>query len=220
MKTMKAASLVLDFDFYPRNNINSHNIRLIAEAMAIGEEMPPIIIDKKSKRVVDGFHRVKAALRTGPDTKITVAEKTYKNDAAMFADAMRLNAIHGLQLDSCDKTRCAIIGEKLGMSLTIIAAALHMTTDKLGTLHTGSTAKSSTGMTTIPLKRTNRHMAGKKLTKKQEKANERSTGLNQQTYANQLIELIESGLLNKSDDRLMVRLQVLHGLLDDILAVH
>ena len=220
MKTMKAAALVLDFDFYPRGELNSYNVRSLVEAAAFGAELPPVLIDKKSKRVTDGFHRVTAKRKEGPDAMIAVVEKNYKNDGEMILDAAKFNDIHGLPLDTCDKVRCVTLAMKAGLSLAKLAGALHMTTEKLEDLHNGSTAKSSTGMTTIALKRTNRHMAGRKLTKTQEKVNRHSTGLNQVTYANQLIDLIRSKLLNKSDEKLMARLQVLHGLLDEILAVH
>lgn len=217
MKTMKAAELVLDFDLYPRNNVDTSNVRAMVDALAAGVELPPVIIDRKSKRVIDGFHRTKAALRFhGDDAEIVVIEKNYATEAAMFLDAMKYNASHGARLDSADRARCTIIAERLSIPTEAVAGALHTSVDKIGALRTDRTARDCSGMT-IPLKSTIRHMAGKKLTKRQEETNTRSSGMNQVFYVNQVIDLIEAKLLNMEDEGLMERMRVLHGLLEKIL---
>ena len=217
MRMMKAAELVLDFDLYPRNNIDSHNVRNLIDALTEGVELPAVIIDKKSKRVVDGFHRVRAHLKyLGDDAKIGVVERSYKDEAAMFVDAMKYNAAHGCKLDPCDRTHCVIIAERLHIPIDKVAGALNMPADKLGSLRNGRTAKDSAGLT-IPLKRTVRHAAGRRFNKRQVEANDKLSGMNQVFYVNQIIELIESDLLNKEDEGLIAKLRVLHGLLDDVL---
>lgn len=216
MRKLKAASLVLDFDFYPRYNVDSHNIRSLADALAAGAELPPVIIDKKSKRVVDGFHRVRAHLQVfGDDAEICVIEKVYASDADMFLDAMKYNSSHGAKLDSCDRTHCLLIAERLSIPIDRVAGALHMPADKLSGLTVTRTARGTSGLV-VPLKRTFRHMSGKKLTAKQVEANQRSSGMNQVFYVNQLIEMIEANLLEQ-DDTLIDRLRHLHGLLDTVL---
>ena len=217
MREMKAAELVLDFEVYPRNNLDAHNVRCIVDALEAGVELPPIIIDKKSKRVVDGFHRTRAVLRYGgEDATIQVIEKVYRDDAAIFLDAMRYNGAHGARLDPCDRTRCTIIAGRLNIPLEAVAGALHMPAEKLGKLQNGRTAKGTGGLT-IPLKRTNQHMAGRNLNKAQQAANERSSGMNQVFYVNQIIDLIEAKLLDREDEKLLERLQHLHGLLESLL---
>lgn len=216
MRKMKAAELVLDFDLYPRNNVDSHNVKSLSDALVAGMELPPVIIDRKSKRVIDGFHRVKANIRVyGDDCEIEVVEKSYKDDGDMFLDAMRYNASHGAKLDQCDRTRCTIIAERLSIPLDAVAGALHMPVEKLGELKVDRTA--TAGGLSIALKRTIRGFAGRKLTKRQVIANERLSGMNQSFYANQLIELVESGMLDVDDENLMDRLRHLHGLLDGVL---
>lgn len=219
MRKLKAAELVLDFDLYPRNNVDSHNVRTIADALATGTEMPPVIICKKSKRVVDGFHRVRAHLQHfGEDAEIQVIEKTYRTEADMFIDAMKYNAGHGAKLDPCDRTHCIIIAERLNIPLESVAGALNMPVEKLGNLKDTRTAKSGGGLC-VPLKRTVMQFAGRRLTKRQEEANKKLTGMNQALYANQLIELIESDMLDMENENLMERLRVLHELLGGVLAI-
>jgi len=90
MSTIKLADLVLDFEIYPRNDVSSTHVTALVDAFEAGEEIPPIIADAKSKRVVDGFHRVRMHDRLGHET-VEVELRTYKNEAALFADAVRLN---------------------------------------------------------------------------------------------------------------------------------
>ena len=220
MKTMKCAELVLDFDLYPRNNVDSHNVTNLCNALSAGIELPPVIIDKKSKRVVDGFHRVRAHLRLyGENATIQVIDKAYKSEADMFRDAMRYNATHGAKLDPCDKTHCCIIAARLEMPLHDVAAALNMPLTALQSLKVERTGYDRAGQP-LPLKNTIRaRFSGKRLNKRQEEANSRLSGMNQQFYANQLIELIESEMLDTEDANLMERLTLLNKLLDGILQV-
>lgn len=212
MKQVKAADLILDFDLYPRNSIDAHNISSIIDALSAGVQLPPVVVDKKSLRVVDGFHRVKASLaHFGEDAKIAVAEKAYRDEREMFLDAMRYNANHGAKLDSCDRTHCLLVAERLRISTEDVAGALRVSVDKLAALRIDRTARS--GSLTIPLKRTIQWKAGQTLTKQQVSANGRLSGMNQQFYANQLITLLEADLLDRADELLMSRLKVLYDLL-------
>ena len=71
----------------------------------------------------------------------------------------------------------------------------------------------------VPLKHTIRHMAGKKLTKKQAVANKRLGGMNQMFYVNQVITLIDSDLLDTDNVELMKRIETLAQLLQQLAAV-
>lgn len=220
MRKMKAAELILDFELYPRNNIDPKNVKRMIDALVGGIELPPVIIDRKSKRVVDGFHRVRANLRLyGDDASIEVIEKSYKDEAAIFLDATRFNATHGLTMDDCDRTHCIIIARHLHISDDAIAGALFIPVDKIATMRNERTALDSAGQP-LALKNTIRQQfKGRKLTKRQTEANEKFSGMNQAFYANQLIELCESRMLDVENESLMERLRVLNGLLDDVLAV-
>lgn len=220
MRKIKAAELVLDYDLYPRTSLDAQNVRNIADAYASGAELPPIIIDRKSKRVTDGFHRVKAKLRVdGPDAEIDVIEKTYKDDAAMFLDAMRYNAGHGAKLDSCDRAHCVIIAARLSIPDKAVAGVLHMPLGKVGDLRIDRTATNAAGLT-IPIKRTiGKQFHGRQLNERQVQANDRLSGMSQVFYVNQLIELFEAELLDTDDEQLMERLRHLHGLMETLLVV-
>ena len=212
MEMVKAAELVLDFDVYPRPSIDSQHISEMCEAMKAGYEFPPVVADKKSKRVADGFHRVRTALRVqGTDAEISVVFKSYRTDKALYRDAMRYNARHGKNLTQYDRAHCAIIGEKMGLTVAEIAADLAVTVDRIEGLMLRKTARSNGDR--VALKRTIRHKAGEKLTRKQQKANEALGGMNQLFYVNQLIMLIENDLLDRKNETLMERMEHLKGIL-------
>lgn len=71
-------------------------------------------------------------------------------------------------------------------------------------------------MIVVPLKKTIQHMAGKTLTTGQQKANEKLSGMNQSFYVNQVILLIENGLIDEKEN-LYERLRILQKLLNGLL---
>jgi hypothetical protein len=218
MELMKVSLLVFDFDLYPRQRINTIHVRALMDAEEGGAEIPPILIDTKSKRIADGFHRATAKRRLyGDDAEIMVVKKRYRNEQDLLLDAIRLNADHGLHMDPCDRARAIILAVNLNIDADAVASALHVSVDKVNELKVNKTAR--TDGITVAIKNTIKHKRGQKLTRKQVEANTKLGGMNQAFYANQLITLIEANLLDTNDDRLMTRLQILHDLLDGVLAV-
>src|SRR5688572_5167258 len=98
MAKIKISDLVLDFNLYPRNDVSSVNVTSLIDAIEMGDPIPPPVVDKSSKRVIDGFHRVNAYKRLAHQ-EIEVTFREYKNEKDMFADAVRLNRAHGRAFD-------------------------------------------------------------------------------------------------------------------------
>lgn len=219
MRKMKVGELVFDFDLYPRGSVNTHHVAELGRALESGASFPPVIIDKKSKRIADGFHRAKLYLRKfGESHQLDVIEKSYRNDKELFLDAIRYNAAHGLKMDTHDKAHCALLASKLGIDDGAIADAMHVDAGYIGSLRVDRSATTGLGEgIAVPLKRTIRHMAGKHLNKEQVSANERLSGMSQVFYVNQVITLISSDLLDKQNGALLSRLKILHELLDGLL---
>jgi len=219
MTKLAIGKLVFDFDLYPRSDIDTHNIAYMSQAEDAGVKFPPVVIDKKSKRIVDGFHRVKMYRQKYDDNhEIEIVEKTYGSEKEILLDAIRYNASHGKMLSKHDRVRCILQSEKMKLKIDVIASALSMTIEKVkelkiervGELRVGRTVRS------IPLKRTIRHMSGKRLTKRQSEVNESISGMDQKFYVNQLVMLIESDLINQNDKILLQRLHVLWQQLDEL----
>ena len=217
MKTYKLAELILDFDLYPRGKVDSQHVANMVASLEAGAEMPPLVIDKKTKRVADGFHRWRAYERVYDlDYEVTCIEKTYKDDGELFLDAMRYNSAHGRALTPHDMTHCLIKAKSFKLSDHLVGEALHLTTGRIKGLR--STRIGNVSGRPIALKHTIQHLAGHRLTKKQEAANKKLSGMNQLFYVNQLIELIENDLIDGNNDKLSAGLQKLRGLLDAVSA--
>lgn len=213
MQEMKLSELVLDYDLYPRPAIDTEHVKGMIDAEKAGAEFPPILVDKKSKRITDGFHRYRKQQRVfGPDGTIMVVLKSYKTEADMIEDAISLNAQHGKKLSPYDHARCILIAKRVKLSDTRLAGALHVPVKKLGELRVRKIA--STNGNQLAVKQTISHMAGKKLTAKQAEANGKLGGMKPLFYVNQLITLIKADLIDTGDDKLEEGLKRLGKLIE------
>jgi hypothetical protein len=216
VKQLKISSLVLDYDLYPRVQIQSYHVNEMARALEAGVELPPIIVDRKSKRVVDGFHRVKAYQKVyGLDAKIPAILKDYESEVAMYLDAISLNAAHGRPLSTYDKARCIARADELKLEPAVIAKALNTTLDRVIELKTERFALYE--QKPIALKMSTAHLAGEELTKEQVNYNVKAGGMNQTFYINQVIAMLESDAVDWDNQRVVNALKRLHGLLDEAL---
>ncbi|WP_243859381.1 ParB/RepB/Spo0J family partition protein [Amycolatopsis arida] len=70
-----------------------------------GSSLPPIIVHRRSMRVVDGMHRLRAAILRG-DSEIDV--RLYDGDEGdAFVLAVQANVTHGLPLSAADRRQAA-----------------------------------------------------------------------------------------------------------------
>jgi len=213
---IKASKLVLDYDIYPRQDVQSYNVHLMVEALESGAVLPSIIVDKKSKRVVDGFHRVRAYRRLfGPDAEIPCILKEYVSDDDMFAEAMALNSTHGRNLTPYDRARCLARAEELKMDVAVVAKALNMTVETLGRLKTERLGYFQAKP--IVLKRTTAHLAGEELTEEQFAYNRQAGGMQPTFYINQVIAMLEAEAVDWEDEKAVRGLKRLRELLDKAL---
>lgn len=81
---------------------NRDHVRTLAES---GDEFPPIIVQRGTMRVIDGVHRVAAAIMRGDEyVKVCYFDGT---DDDAFLLAVLANARHGLPLSLADRTAAA-----------------------------------------------------------------------------------------------------------------
>jgi ParB-like chromosome segregation protein Spo0J len=81
---------------------DTEHIRLLAE---IKEKLPPILVHRKTMRVIDGMHRLKAAILRGDRT---IEASFYDgDDAQAFMMAVKANVQHGLPLSLSDRKAAA-----------------------------------------------------------------------------------------------------------------
>lgn len=215
-RIVKLSELVLDWDLYPRNEVDSTNRSRIKAAIQSGVIMPPIIADAQSLRITDGFHRYHVYRDMfSPDHEVEIIAREYESEKAMKADAVRLNVTHGKPLSPLDY---AYIISKFGGDFTTeeFADIMHQPESRITKIISERIATSPKGEPVV-LKRQMRSLAGKKLTKKQVDANEHAGGMwSHVAVINQVIRLLESGVFDYTDARVMERLAKLRTLLDDV----
>jgi ParB-like chromosome segregation protein Spo0J len=80
----------------------AEHARLLAESEA---SLPPIVVHRATMRVIDGMHRLRAAMLRGDDT---IAVEFFDGDEAeVFLAAVRANVTHGLPLTLADREAAA-----------------------------------------------------------------------------------------------------------------
>ncbi|MBA7584142.1 hypothetical protein ES708_26095 [subsurface metagenome] len=210
---IKVSELLLDYELYPRERIEPFNVTQMVEALKAGRELPPIVVDRKSHRVVDGFHRLRAYQKLyGLDAEIPVEVRDYKDDAQMFADAVRLNANHGRQLSTYDRARCIARAESLKLEPAVISSILNMTLERIADMKVERFATYK--MEPRVLKRTTAHLAGKELTDDEAEYNIKAGGMHQTFYINQVIAMLEADTANWENQKVGNALKKLCDLLD------
>lgn len=85
-----------------RGGESDEHARMLAESE---KQLPPIVVHGPSMRVIDGIHRVRAAIMRGEKT-IAAREYHGTSDDA-FVLAVRMNIAHGLPLSRADRTAAA-----------------------------------------------------------------------------------------------------------------
>ena len=226
LKTVKrkASDLIEDFDLYPRASVNAQHVSEMATAIEAGAILPAIVIDKESRRIIDGVHRRRAQIKLyGDNVEVVCEERVYGDKKEMFCDAMRLNSGHGINLTTFDRAHAIGRATELKIDEELIAKSLNITIERLR----GITVERSTKMTfegrtrSIPLKRSLSHLAGMNVTPERAKVIEdiqpKIGGNSFGFYANQLIMAIENDFLNMNDPQLIEHLEKLHSLLEGLL---
>ena len=214
---IRFSQLMFDKRFYPRKVVDQTHVSHIADAIEAGATLPPIVIaiHEKASVVIDGYHRAHAykMLAGKEDPEIPATVEKYEDEAAMMLAAIRLNANHGRNLTPSDRVHCISIAKSFEIDDEAIADALNIAVEKVENFRQtrivsieGTRRK---GILKFPV----RHMAGETITRDQEEAIKHLPGNRQIFVVNTLIRLIESGLLDREDEKLMERLAHLKTLI-------
>ena len=200
-ETVPLGDLIYDSTIYPRRDIDGHNITALRMAIEAGVDLPPIIIERSTKRIVDGVHRYRAFLQLGwkAEHQIRVIANEYTSDAELFADAIQRNATHGKRLTEIDLSSIALRAEILGLTRERIVSLLSMTRERYDSLTKDRIATFE--KSPIIVKRSVRHMAGQEFTGGQAAANEKLSGWSPSFHARQLVLLLQEEMVDLTDDQ-------------------
>jgi ParB-like chromosome segregation protein Spo0J len=142
------AGLTIEVRLVPVSSLNAtisprlhgedqEHTRLLAE---VGVDLPPIVVHRQTMRVVDGMHRLRAAVLRG-DEEIEVRFFDGDEDAA-FILAVKANLTHGLPLSLADRRGAAerIVERHPEWSDRAIAKSVGLSSDAIANVRRRSTA--------------------------------------------------------------------------------
>lgn len=218
VKKVKLSKLVLDDKLYPRAHIEPYHVGELVEAIKAGAQLPPIVADKATLKVTDGRHRIEA-IRTleGDKAMVDVDLKEYASEAAMFEDAIRLNASHGRSLSKMDQAHCLAKAQEFKLEPAVVATLLNITQERAEDLVSNRLAFS--GEEQVVLKGSTAWLAGRHLSEEQAHYNRGAGGMNQTFYINQVIGMLEGDAVDWENARVAGALKKLLGLLEENLKV-
>lgn len=216
--TLSLAELVEDYDLYPRHSVDEAHVSQLYQALQAGAQLPPIIVEAASKRMVDGWHRARAWKKhLGPTAVVDVILREYATESDLLSDSVRLNAAHGRPLGTLDQVRIVAMCQHRGMEIPVIARIMNVTEPKVHRLqirvatYEGSDGGAVPGTKIVPLKRPAIHLAGQTLTQDQAKAHLSAPGTSYLFVVRQLREGLKSGLVNRADVRIVQELGFLEA---------
>ncbi|MBP2326472.1 ParB-like chromosome segregation protein Spo0J [Kibdelosporangium banguiense] len=124
----------------PRQSGESEkHIKALAESES---DLPPILVHRETMQVIDGMHRLRAALAQGRET---ISARFYDGDNAdVFVAAVEANTAHGLPLSLNDRKRAAarILLSHPHWSDRAIAAVTGLSHKTVGTIRQRSAGES------------------------------------------------------------------------------
>jgi hypothetical protein len=197
---------------YPRNSVDDAHVSDLTQAVRAGATLPPVIADRKSLRIVDGMHRRRAIIRVhGDEASHLVELRDYEDDAALFLDAVQLNAEHGRKLDRHDQVRIVLRLRELRVEDRVIAASLHLPEERVQVL--ALRVVYDAGSQALPSKRGLEHLRGTQLTPIQVETMQSVRSAEAGRLALELTRLLQQGLVNMDHPLIVQRLHDLHGVL-------
>ena len=211
---IKIKDLVFDDEIYPRSHVDIQTVNRFRNALSCGEVFPPIIIDKKTKRIIDGWHRATAyKIVFSDDTEVECELKEYKSELDLLVDAIRRNTRHGLPLTSYDKALCVTRLHKLGLNDELTRQHLLLTEKNYTSLVKRKLAFRNGDV--VPIKRTFAHLAGTEIKEQTLDVNKRAGGHAPLFYVNQLIDLLVHDLIDLDNEHLCESLVKLSKLIEE-----
>lgn len=219
-RMIKIEKFVLSDEFYPRGHCDFRTVNTYAEAMKQGAEFPPVTAVSEGNGkyyLLDGWHRYRAWERLESEQVPAVVLDLPRSK--WFAEALKLNITHGKPLTQTEKINAILRLRKDGMEKQSIGDLMQITVDYAEQLlasrvalhddldRSGITLKPALAEVKDQIEK--RHFDVDAL----ETIQRQLSGQKQYRMIGQLVNLLESDLLNDDDPRVAKGLDRLRELL-------
>jgi ParB/Sulfiredoxin domain len=191
MAKVQVSKIVIDEAIYPRSSVSEFNVNRLVSALETGAPLPPITVEAKTYRLVDGRHRYEAYKKEGIKT-IEVIEKVYASEADLFADAVRCNIGHGEPLDQYTVRNAIIRLTAYGYQREQISDVVRLPIEQIEKIERGF-AVSQDGKP-VALKGGLNHLKGRTLDPQQMEVNRHYSGGKAIFYVRQICDLLENDI--------------------------
>ena len=191
MAKVAISKIVIDEAIYPRSSVSEFNVNRLIAAIKTGVKLPPITVEAKTYRLVDGRHRYEAYKKEGLKT-IEVIEKVYASEADLFADAVRCNIGHGEPLDQYTVRNAIIRLTAYGYQREQISDVVRLPIEQIEKIERGFAA--SQDGKPVALKGGLSHLKGQTLDPQQIEINKHYSGGKAVFYVRQLCDLFENNM--------------------------
>jgi ParB-like nuclease family protein len=226
--------VIYDPDIQQRaNKVDPIHLRRLVDALETGAMFPPIVIDKASRRIVDGIHRYHAVKKYAEEhpeifnvaVTILCEEKVFADDNEMFKYVLEANSKHGMPWAPIDKQRIALEAERRGISLTQVSELIRTPLAILQKVSAtaiirpgpvGEPPRKEPLKNTLP-KAVREAWAGKELNPAQAELNRRMGGMRINYFTDLLILYLEADCWADTPPEGKVRLRELHRLLSEVI---
>lgn len=150
-KKVKVLELVMDWKLWPRHEagkLDTTNLAKLRDILKSGRSFnTPMIVDSKSLRITNGFHRSRAFLDVfGDDVEAEVILRDYADETAMRIDSARQANSGDLQLTPKDKVHFALGMRRDRVPWPLIADALDMDVERVRKLVEGRSITTQDGV--------------------------------------------------------------------------
>lgn len=191
MAKVSMSKIVIDGAIYPRSSVSEFNVNRLVAALKTNAKLPPILVEAKTYRLVDGRHRYEAYKKEQLKT-IEVIEKVYASEADLFADAVRCNIGHGEPLDQYTVRNAIIRLTAYGYEREQISDVVRLPLDMIEKIERGFAA--SQDGKPLALKGGLNHLKGQTLDPQQIEINKHYSGGKAIFYVKQICDLLENNM--------------------------
>jgi hypothetical protein len=191
MSKIQLSKIVIDDSIYPRTAVSDFHVGRIVAALKTGVKLPPLMVEARTNRLVDGRHRFEACRREGYKT-VEVIEKVYSSEADLFADAVRLNVGHGEPLDQYCVRSAIIRLTEYGYRREQISEVVRLPIDQIEKIERGF-AMAQNGKP-VALKGGLDHLKGRTLDPQQIEVNRHYSGSKAVFYVRKICDLLENDM--------------------------
>lgn len=124
-------SILIDELLYPRNELSWRDVQRYIAALQLGAEFPPVVVGKRDHRyvMIDGRHRYEAFRRAKKEKIPALVSKL--PEPQWFAEAVRLNVVHGHPLSFQEKIRAAMILKRQSFNVEEIGKIVAVQSEQL-----------------------------------------------------------------------------------------